>query len=412
MISYPQALEIINQAQPLQSMAVPIGAAQAYVSAKDIKSSVNVPPFANSAMDGFAVVSSELANASEQAPVIMKVAGDSVAGDAPSAGLGQAWEIMTGAPVPSGYDAVVKVEDVEVLERQANGYPAVVSFSASVPAFNNIRLAGEDIHQGDILIAKGDIIEAPHIMALAAIGKATVEVTRPPEVALIATGTELQDDPTKELLPGQIRNSNTPYLQQCCAELGIDADYVGAFADDPELFEDSLSSLIESQDIIISTGAVSAGRHDFIPDSLRKLGAIIEYHKVQIRPGKPILYARFENGCHYFGLPGNPISSVVGFRFFVYPLIRTLQGLPVEQPIMAKLAKPFNKKHKFRFFAKGLMSVDSQGQLQAEILPGQESFKIQPLLKANCWVVLDEPAKQYEQQIVTVYPLSPVQLTL
>ncbi|MCB2081284.1 MAG: hypothetical protein KDD76_01530, partial [Rickettsiales bacterium] len=153
--------------------------------------------------------------------------------------------------------------------------------------------------------------------------------------------------------------------------------------------------------------------HDFIPDSLQKLGAEILFHKVAIRPGKPILYARFPSGTHYFGLPGNPISAAVGLRFFIVPLLRELQGVLPEVPLTARLLTSSPKKKGFRFFRKAHISVVTGGKLHLHILDGQESFKIRPMLKANGWAVFTEDQTGTELgEAVAIYPLLPGQWEL
>lgn len=192
------------------------------------------------------------------------------------------------------------------------------------------------------------------------------------------------------------------------SELSTQAVYGGLIADVSEIFEQKVQQALSSTDMFISIGAVSAGRYDFIPDSLCKLGAKILFHKVAVRPGKPILYARFPSGACYFGLPGNPASTSVGFRFFVVPLLRHLQGRGMETPITARLLKPFSKKNDLRFFCKAYVSVSMEGEFQVEILRGQESFKIHPLLKANAWAVFEENQNEFKVgKAIMVYPLVP-----
>ncbi len=399
MISYDQAQNIIQQAGPLETVTLPAQEACGYVLAEQIASTVLVPPFANSAMDGFAVRAQDIADATKDSLITLPIVGSTVAGDQPSSGTHGAWEIMTGAPVPSGYDAVVKIEDVVVEQNN-------VRFSASVETGNNIRKAGEDFIDGDEVAKSGTLLTPYHIMALATVGCKMASVYRKPNMTVFSTGKELVEDEDVPLQPGQIRNSNGPYLMSTLREMGLTPNYGGMIADEPKQFEIRLEAALPQADIIISTGAVSAGKHDFIPDSLRKLGADILFHKVAIRPGKPILYARFPNGTHYFGLPGNPISAAVGLRFFVTPLLRQLQGLLPEIPVATNLLMPSPKKKGLRFFRKAHISIDTGGKLQLRILDGQESFKISPMLKANAWAVLTEDQDGVNVgEAVLVYPL-------
>jgi molybdopterin molybdotransferase len=166
--------------------------------------------------------------------------------------------------------------------------------------------------------------------------------------------------------------------------------YEGIIPDDADMFAAKVRILSARADIIVSTGAVSAGRHDFVAESLRRLGAEILFHKVAIRPGKPILLARLPGGTFYLGLPGNPVSAAVGLRFFLYPLLCSLSGISQENDQPARLELPVKKKPGMRFFQKARFWTDDAGQGRVRILDGQESFKIRPMLEMNCWAILDE----------------------
>lgn len=401
MISYSEALGILHNNKPIGTVRVSLQEACGRILAENIASNAQVPAFANSAMDGFAVSAADIAASSSDTPVTLAIAGSTVAGDNPASGTSGAWEIMTGAPVPSGYDTVVKIEDVTVNGRD-------VTFTSPVIAGDNVRLAGEDFEIGSPVATSGTLLSPYHIMALATVGKKEISVYCNPNITIFSTGKELVEDANAPLLPGQIRNSNSPYLMSALSEMGYTPSYGGMIADEPEQFEAMVKTATTQSDIIISTGAVSAGKHDFIPDSLRKLGAEIIFHKVAIRPGKPVLYARFPDGTHYFGLPGNPISAAVGLRFFVVPLLRSLLGMAPEIPVTARLLMPSPKKKGMRFFRKAHISVATGGKLQLHILDGQESFKISPMLKSNGWAVLTEDmdGKSFGDA-VDIYPLMP-----
>lgn len=403
MISYEEAIKLILDCDRLEISSKPIKKTCNHVAAQTIISNVFVPPFNNSAMDGFAINSKDIAAATNDNPIELKLMGSTVAGDLPSDGTVSensvgAWEIMTGAPVPQNYDSVVKIEDVSV----NNG---LVSFTKPVPIHNNIRDAGEDFKPDDIVLEKGTPISPMHIMALATIGQENISVANRPRISVFSTGKELVENANTALKPGQIHNSNSPYIMAYLEEMNLSPTYGGIIHDEPALFERKVQAAIKDNDIIISTGAVSMGKHDFIPDSLLKLGAKIIFHKSYIRPGKPILYARFPNGVHYFGLPGNPVSAAVGLRFFVTPLLRHLQGLALETPIKAPLLAPSPKKQGFRFFLKAHFLIDAKGQPQLEILKGQQSFKIHPLLKANCWASFSPNQQGEIGELIELYPL-------
>ena len=391
MIGYQDALALIlREAPTAQMQRVPPAFGQVLGGA--VFSEEHLPPFDNSAMDGFAL---RVGENGVIAGAEFAVAGAQAAGDvAVVAGAG-AWEIMTGARVPDGLDAVIPVEQVEVLARDGDGRPQRIRLAAAVPPGQHIRRRGEDVRQGAMVLAAGSRIEAASLMLLAALGVREVLAVAPPKVALINTGRELVDDPRLPLASGQIRNSNGPYLAQRIIEAAAELVLRQTVSDDPAAFTDALhEALAAGTQVLVSTGAVSMGRHDFIPDVLRALGARIHFHKVNIRPGKPLLFATLPDGQAFFGLPGNPVSSAVGLRFFVEPMLRQMLGLAEEKPLRVPLAQAYNKRHPLRFHLKGRLAVDAEGRLQAQVLPGQESFRIAPLAASNGWIVLDEDARE------------------
>ena len=405
MISHKQAIEkMLAQTVVLGEQSLPIADSLGFVSAQDVVCDCLISPFDNSAMDGFAVRHIDLQNGLTE----MDVVGSSFAGDTIASGTSGAWEIMTGAGVPDGFDTVIKIEDISILKADTNGQPKRIKINQiDVELGNNIRKAGQDFMPNDVVIKAGEIIGAAHISAFATIGVAQVLVRKKPRIAVISTGKEIIDDADQPLKSGQIRNSNGPYLIATLRDMGFEATYAGTIKDEIEDYEACLNRLIGKYDIIISTGAVSMGRHDFIPESLAKLGADIIFHKCKIRPGKPILFAKFsQNNCYYFGLPGNPISASVGLRFFVNSLNDAVQGLEPEQPIKAKLTYDNKKPHGFKMFNKAFATF-VEGTLKVDILQGQESFKIKPLLTANCWAVFEEDQHETKANaLVNIFPMT------
>lgn len=404
MISYEEALQIIHKAPQLTPLTLPVCDALGHVTAQDIKSTISVPSFDNSAMDGFAVRCADLVDASTDTPTTLPITGTTVAGDSPAICTEGAWRIMTGAPIPQGCDAVVKIEDTSTKGQN-------ITFTAPVDKKTNIRFTGEDFSAGKMLIKSGILLTPYHLMALAAVGQHNIKLYPQPNVTVLSTGKELENA-EKTLKQGKIYNSNSPYLMAALSELPAQAHYGGLIADEPKLFEKKIKKYISNSTIIISTGAVSAGIHDFIPSSLKKMGAEILFHKVAIRPGKPMLYARFPNGTHYFGLPGNPVSATVGLRFFVTALLFHIQGMPPERPLTTQLPKNAPTNQKMRFFRKTRIAVNSDGKLELEILRGQESFKILPLLNANCWTSFGAHQRGVKGEDIEIYPLMPGQWNL
>ncbi|HET8555461.1 MAG TPA: gephyrin-like molybdotransferase Glp [Rhodanobacteraceae bacterium] len=347
---------------------------------ESVVSPASLPPFDNSAMDGYA-----LGGGGEALPAGTEwpIEGEQAAGDrAVHAGQG-AWEIMTGAHMPSGLDRVIPVERTERLE-----HPARVRLLADVTPGQNVRLAGTDVDRGETVLAAGTLLAPQHLMLLAALGVAEVPVATQPRVAVLCTGRELVDDPIHSLVSGQIHNSNGPFLAARVPLAGAKQVHGETVGDDVNTFIAAFErARAAGARIVVSTGAVSMGRYDFVPQALELLGAEILFHKLAIRPGKPLLFARLHDGTLFFGLPGNPISVAVGWRFFVEPALRHMLGLPRERPWRVPLATDYAQKRSLRFHLKSKITLDREGRLAVTVLPGQQSYRIRPLAEANAWVV-------------------------
>ncbi len=388
MISYNDSLQqVLAACSPLPAEQVPLVDALGRVFARDVIAAANLPAFDNSAMDGFALASAgQMLAAGEEFAVV----GSQAAGDGVASSAGDACEIMTGASLPNGLDSVVPVEQVQVVVRDADGNPARIRLQVDVLPGAHVRRRGQDVAAGDSVVRAGSRHDASTHMLLASLGVDVLAMHPRVPVALIATGRELVDDPRQPLAPGQIRNSNGPFLAARLDEAGACVVHQETVGDDSAAFTDALQRGLDAgAQLVLSTGAVSMGRHDFVPDALRALGATIVFHKVAIRPGKPLLFARLPGGQLYFGLPGNPVSSAVGMRFFVEPALRALLGQRPEQALRLPLAEPIQKKAGLQCFFKAHVGLDATGRLQVRVLQGQESFRIRPLLAANAWAVLD-----------------------
>jgi molybdopterin molybdotransferase len=372
------------------------------VLAQPIISPVAIPPFNNSAMDGYAVNASDLDSASETNPISLNLIGITAAGDFSKEVLntqGKAWKIMTGAPVPKGFDSVIPVENTSLNNSTVR--------CISAPELGaHIRMLGEDFVKGDTIATPGRILNTNMISAFAALGIGELSVFEKINIAVFSTGKELVDNATQKLKPGQIRNSNKAFILNWFNGLPVNAFDAGTNFDDIEKFENDLQNQIDQNThIIISSGAVSMGDFDFIPQTIKKLGGEIIFHKSKIRPGKPILFAKFPNGSLYFGLPGNPISAAIGLRFFVSTAILRLLALNEEKPLAAISSNGLTKKQGFRSILKANASINSEAKFEVTILEGQESFKIQPLLKANGWAVIDETKNNFSRgDLIEFYP--------
>lgn len=419
MIPYQDALKKIIEAaevKKLEAEMVSMEQAIGRVLVDDLTSPEEVPSFDNSAMDGFCVRAADTIKASHSHPCELTVLGLIAAGDPEwrkDPGVGHApscVEIMTGAALPNaGYDAVVRIEDVLII-KDAGGATTGIKISRSVQPGENIRLSGTDFRIGQKVLARGTRIEPHHILSLAALGISDLRVVRKSRFAVVSTGSELVSHETKDLPRGMIRNSTGPYLATLLTQMGIEVRSFGIIRDDVIEYRDLLQRLSdEAYDGVISTGAVSMGKFDFVSDVLTELGADIHFHKVAIRPGKPILFAELktsEKPMAFFGMPGNPVSTAVGCRFFLMPYLQVLSGLSLETPIIAKLALNSKKPRGFRCFFKGRADFSAEG-VQVEATKSQASYVVSALTDANCWVVFPEDEEQMKEGThVEIFPLS------
>jgi molybdopterin molybdotransferase len=411
MLSYQEARAIVTKRgherqtyRQEEQREVPLFSAQGMVLAEALLSPEAVPPFDNSAMDGYAVCAADTMQATADAPVSLPLLGSIAAGDEPGVFPGTgAVEIMTGAPMPAGsFDAVIRVEDTD---RDPERGHVLIKRPAGVG--DNIRRRGTDFQIHQNLGQRGQMVTPELMMSAASLGLDNLPVQDPLRIALLITGRELGRFTDKDLPAGMIRDASGPYLQAALHRPDFDLVAHKMLIDDAALFQAEALKILELQpDIIISTGAVSMGKYDFIRDSLLDLGAELHFHKVAMRPGKPLLFAEWRNGPVWFGLPGNPVSTVVGWRFFVDPYVRALRGQTQEEGATARLAQAYKKPAGLTCFLKAYQTV-VDGTLQVQILEGQGSYMLSPMLKANCWAALDSPDVQLEQgTLVRVYPLS------
>lgn len=408
MISYQDALQrIAATCRPLEPGPITLDELLGVAPADDLRSKMNVPSFANSAMDGFALRAADTAQAGTDTPVEIPVTGTVAAGQEPIDGIaGQAVEIMTGAPIPAGYDTVIPVEQIDA-ERDADGAATLIHCSAPVAPDQHVRRAGQDFQQDEIIFTRGRRLEPHHIMGLAAAGIDVVAARRKPRVALITTGSELAASGVPSG-GGLIRDSNGPYLRSFIATADAELVQTDFVTDDPDELHAAIKACSGNADIILTTGGVSVGRFDLVPDAIGTLGGETIFHKVAMRPGKPLLFARLGNGTLFFGLPGNPIAVAVGLRFFVLPALAHLQGLDAERFWPTTCAEPISTKENLTFFGKARTVLDANGYLQTRLLPGQESFKINSLMQANCWVIVPEGTADVEAgERIEIAPLYP-----
>jgi molybdopterin molybdotransferase len=319
MITVEQALEtILGHIRVLGTERVDILKARGRVLAEDIVSGLDVPPLDNSSMDGYAVRHADIAVASADKPVLLKITGDLPAGYTSQEILqpGQALRIMTGAPIPEGADTVI-------MQENTSSQGPTVAIRQGEKAGANIRRAGEDIKKGALLFPAGALVRPAHIGIMASIKRTMVSVYQRPRVAILSTGDELVDI-DEELGPGKIVSSNSYSLASLVEDAGGTAIMLGIARDTKEALRSRMLEGLHA-DIIISSGGVSVGDYDFVKDVLQDLGLDMKFWKVLMRPGQPLAFGVI-GGKPAFGLPGNPVSAMVSFEQFARPAIRKMSG--------------------------------------------------------------------------------------
>ena len=328
LLSVDQARErILSHFQPVTTETLPLAGCSNRVLAQDIAATSDLPPFNNSSMDGFAVRGADVVDAATDSPRNLRVVADIPAGSYPTISLapGEAARIMTGAPVPEGADAVIPVEDTNFDNRDA-GTPAPdeVQIFKSAKSGANVRARGMDLRASEIVLNKGRILKPQDLGLLAMLGFANVLVYRKPRIALFSSGDELLpvEAPLEE---GKIRDSNSYTLAALIEEIGAEVIRLGVAKDDPDSVKTLLEKAVElNVDLILSSAGVSVGAFDFVKQVIESDGKM-DFWRVNMRPGKPLAFGQYKQ-ILFIGLPGNPVSSFVGFEVFVRPTLQRLRG--------------------------------------------------------------------------------------
>ena len=354
------------------------------VLAEQVRAPMNLPPFDNSAMDGYALRAANTDEAHAENPVRLTVTGEVAAGawaEMPVA-PGTTVKIMTGAALPLGADTVLMLED----GRLRNG---CVEVRAPVPVGTHVRRQGEDVRQGEVLLEPGLRLHAQRLGLLANSGIAEVAVFRRAQVSLLATGSELVA-PGTFLAPGQIYDSNRIVLRTLLQGTGSLCEDLGIVPDDPTAIAECIRRGL-SADLLLVSGGVSVGAHDHVKQVLRDLGMETLFWRVAMKPGKPLLCGRLGDRW-VFGLPGNPISCVVGFLVFIEPLIRRLAGEREARPryVRARLTRAVSKKDERRHFMTARLAPSPDGDLEVTPTEKQGSAMMQALAQANAFVIVPE----------------------
>ncbi len=360
------------------------------ISAENVYSKVNYPAGNNTAFDGYAINSKDTIFLNKKKSKIFKIIKTIAAGDNPkilNVKKFQTIEVTTGALIPKPFDTVIPIEQTQFYPN--NKMKKYILINKKIKKNNHIRFKGSDFKKKELIISKGELIQASHILALKSLGVKKIKVMSKPNILFFSTGNEISEK--NKINDWQVRNSNSYYIKSLSNNFLFNFIDGGILRDqDQKLFEKMLRKSLNSKaDIVITSGAVSAGKFDFVPSVIKKFKLTGFFKDVAIRPGKPILFAKFKNKqkC-FFGLPGNPISSAACFRFFVYPYIAKILGTKSEKPFKAILKKDFEKKKKFTRFLKAKLKSTKNGNFEVEILSGQESFRIKSFIKSNVWAAL------------------------
>lgn len=374
---------ILATLRPLPAIVSPLDASLGLVVADPVAARSDLPPFDNSAMDGFALRFSDSAGASKDTPVELRVTGQAPAGRVAETPVepGTAIRIMTGAPIPSGADAVIRFEHVTELEGD------IVSIARPVPAGENIRPAGEDVRAGQPILQPGTRIRPNEIALLAGSGHATVRVHRRPRVGVLVTGDEVVP-PGQDRSPGQIWNSNGPMVAAQVRQSGGEPVVLGTAGDSADAIREVLARA-ESLDLLITTGGVSVGAFDVVKDVLRSEGRI-DLWSLRIKPGKPLAFGRLGD-APVIGLPGNPVAAAIAYWQLAHPAIRTMLGhrsvLPPD--IEAKLLDRVENRGNRRQFVRVSIGHDLQGYT-ARLAGSQGSAILTSLAASDGLMVMPE----------------------
>ena len=405
MNSYKAAIsKLNNNSLKIGSEIVSIKDALNRISSKEVIAKSDYPADDNTAFDGFAVNSKETKNTFQKFKILKTIA----AGDNPNIKKVpklSCIEVMTGAIIKKPFDTIIPIEDIEFFPSKQNAEYIIINKKIKKSEF--IRPKGSDYKKGNKIIRKGELINPAHILSLKTLGIDKVLVKKKVNIVFYPSGNELSDK--KNIPSWKIRNSNTIYLNSLIKSLPVNFTVQKILRDkDQKLFKKQISKELKSKtDILITSGAVSKGKFDFIPSVINQFKLKNYFKGVTIRPGKPIMFAKFNNNKCFFGLPGNPISSVACFRFFVIPLLFKSLGLKAEKPIFAKLKNKFSKKKKFTRFVKGKLTFDKKGLVQFEVFEGQESYKIEPFVKSNAWGVFKDGVSVFNKgNLIDVYSAS------
>ena len=374
---------VLDRVKPLTPVRAAADEARGCVLAEPVIATEPIPPFDNSAMDGYAVRAADTASA----PVELPVAGVLAAGGDPSAfrvDAGEVVRIMTGAVIPAGADAIVIVEQTEPLDDGRR-----VRIDVAARPGDHVRVAGDDIRPGDVVIDAGVVLTAAHLGVLASLGVTDVTVVPRPRVGVLSTGDELVEGPTP-LRPGQLRDSNRHALLPMLTDAGCEAIDLGLIKDDRAAITRAIEQAVESCDALLTSGGVSMGDFDEVKAVLSERADDMRWMQIAIRPAKPFAFGLVA-ATPVFGLPGNPVSSMVSFELLARPALRRMAGhANLHRPAVPAVATaPFRRKPDGKVhFVRVLAERDADGVLHVQSAGGQGSHHLTAMARAHALLPL------------------------
>tara|TARA_B100001057_G_C22849891_1_gene950566 strand:- start:1136 stop:2389 length:1254 start_codon:yes stop_codon:yes gene_type:complete len=407
MKSYSQALKILKKGKILiNDEYIECSKSLNRISAENIYSKVDNPSANNSSLDGYAINSNDTKNLSKKKTKLFFISGTIEAGKkiiSKNNKKFETYEIMTGGILPNGFNAIIPKEKI-IFPKNEN-YSKYILINEKIKKFYNVRFKGSDYKKNDLIVKKGTILKPNHILAFKTLGVNKIKVKKIPNILFFSTGNEITE---KLNIPNwKVRNSNINYIQSINNNFSFKLIDGGILRDKDEyIFEKHLKKMINSNiDIIITSGAVSEGKFDYIPKIVKKFKSSHYFKNVSIRPGKPILFSKIKGKEKaVFGLPGNPMSSAACLRFFVYPFLENILSLSKEEPVKAILKNNFEKKRNFTRFIKSKLNTTKNGKLEVKLLSGQESFKINSFVASNVWAVLPYGKSKFKKgQIIDCF---------
>ena len=391
MKSYIQAIKILKACKiKINDEIINVSDSLNRVSSTKIYANSDYPGANNASFDGFVIRSSDTNRLNKKNYKKFKIIGSIPAGSKPlkkKIKKFQAFEIMTGGIIPKSLNTIIPIE--QIIFHPNRKKAKYIILNKKISKYEHIRFKGSDYKKKDLILNKGTILQPNHILALKTLGIQKIKVKKKPNILFFSTGNEITNK--KKIFDWEVRNSNCNYIHSLNERFLFNFKDGGILKDNQNnLFEAHIKKMIKSKiDLIITSGAVSAGKFDFVPQIVKKFKLSNYLKNVAIRPGKPIMFAKIKNKPKaIFGLPGNPISSAACFRFFVYPYIRSLLGITNESSFKAVLKNEFIKKKEFTRFVKSKLITTNNGKLEVKILKGQESFRIKSFIQSNLWVML------------------------